>query len=223
MPQTITTDDLRTLIEEQRPQLVEVLPRVDFDIEHLPGAVCVPLTEMNERAVEDLDRKRPLVTYCFDYQCDLSARAASLMASLGFTDVYDYTASKVAWFAAGLPAEGSKPDSSRAGVICRPVPTAGPDELVGELAARFEDSNVVAVVTAGDVVLGLVRSEVLGLPPDTPVARAMQPGPVSVRPSITAAELADSMAKDHRDQVLVTTLDGHLLGIVWRDDLHGLH
>ena len=51
----------------------------------------------------------------------------------------------------------------------------------------------------------------------------MQPAPPTVRPSITAAELAQSMDKDHRTYVLVSLLDGTLLGIIQREDLYGQH
>ena len=65
--------------------------------------------------------------------------------------------------------------------------------------------------------------EVLQLPADTPVSDVMQPAPPTVRPSITAAELAQSMDKDHRSYVLVSLLDGTLLGIIQREDLYGQH
>jgi rhodanese-related sulfurtransferase len=223
MVRTITTDELADLIDDGDPQLVEVLPTDAFDAEHLPGAVSVPLLDLNEHTVGQLDPKRPVVTYCYDYQCDLSSRAAWRLESLGFADVYDYTASKVAWFASGRPAEGSTPDRSRAGAIARSVPTCQLTDTVADVADRFDDTDVVVVVTAEGVVLGLLRREVTGLPDDTPVASAMQPAPATVRPSITAAELAESMTKDHRTEVLVTTYDGHLLGIIERSDLHGQH
>ncbi len=46
------------------------------------------------------------------------------------------------------------------------------------------------------------------------------PAPGSVRPSIQADELAQSMDKSGESHVVVSTLDGVLIGIVERDDLH---
>jgi CBS domain-containing protein len=40
-----------------------------------------------------------------------------------------------------------------------------------------------------------------------------------VRPSITADELARSMDRNGETHMLVTTLDGRLVGVVERDDL----
>jgi rhodanese-related sulfurtransferase len=49
-------------------QLVEVLPASACQSEHLPGAVNVPLTELLADRIGELDRSRPVVAYCFDYQ-----------------------------------------------------------------------------------------------------------------------------------------------------------
>jgi rhodanese-related sulfurtransferase len=223
VPRTITTDKLRKLVSDGDAQLVEVLPRPAYETEHLPGAVSIPLGEMTDRTVSSLDRTKPVVAYCYDYQCDLSARAAARLESLGFEDVYDYTASKLAWFAEGLPAEGTTPPSSRAGALAREVPTCDIEETVADLGPRFDARDMVVVIDGQNVVLGVVRREVLALPGETPVEVAMQLAPATVRPSITASELAKSMVKDDRESVLVTALDGRLIGVIGRDDLHGDH
>lgn len=50
----------------RRVQLVDVLPSSVYAEEHLPGAVNVPLETLDETSVEDLDRDRPVLIYCFD-------------------------------------------------------------------------------------------------------------------------------------------------------------
>jgi rhodanese-related sulfurtransferase len=47
-------------------QLVEVLPRDEFEEDHLPGAISLPLREVDADAVHRLDRTRPIVVYCWD-------------------------------------------------------------------------------------------------------------------------------------------------------------
>ena len=49
-------------------RLVEVLPREDYEKEHLPGAINIPLTELNREAAQKLERSQPVIVYCFDYQ-----------------------------------------------------------------------------------------------------------------------------------------------------------
>ena len=70
MPRTIDTAELRTLLAgADDVQLVEVLPSKEFETEHLPDAISLPLTAMTRRKVrETLDPARPVVVYCFDFQ-----------------------------------------------------------------------------------------------------------------------------------------------------------
>jgi rhodanese-related sulfurtransferase len=155
----IDTEDARRLHEDSA-QFVEVLPATDFAREHIPGARSMPLPELTPQVVDALDRDRPVVTYCYDHECDLSARAAALLESYGFTDVYDYAPSKTAWLGTGLPAEGWLHDDDRAGALAdRDVPTCGSDDRAGSLGAEL------TVVTNDDrVVLGLVDGRAAILP-----------------------------------------------------------
>jgi rhodanese-related sulfurtransferase len=47
-------------------QLVEVLPAAEYEAEHLPQARSLPLRSLAERAVEELERDRPVIVYCQD-------------------------------------------------------------------------------------------------------------------------------------------------------------
>lgn len=67
MPQEIDIDEIRQLLAAGA-QLVEVLPPEEFEEEHLPGAVNIPLKQMTEQATASLDNQRPVIVYCWDYQ-----------------------------------------------------------------------------------------------------------------------------------------------------------
>jgi rhodanese-related sulfurtransferase len=47
-------------------QLVEVLPADEYRDEHLPGAVNLPLKQLDATSAARLDRARPVVVYCWD-------------------------------------------------------------------------------------------------------------------------------------------------------------
>jgi rhodanese-related sulfurtransferase len=49
-------------------QLVEVLPAVDYAEAHLPGAINLPLKQLNRQTSAQLDRARPIIVYCNDFQ-----------------------------------------------------------------------------------------------------------------------------------------------------------
>jgi len=61
----ITRDEVRRLVESGA-QLVEVLPRDEFDDEHLPGATSLPLKSLAAETAAGLDRSRPVIVYCWD-------------------------------------------------------------------------------------------------------------------------------------------------------------
>jgi rhodanese-related sulfurtransferase len=47
-------------------QLVEVLPAEEYAEDHLPGAISIPLRNVDEQGVAALDRGRPVIVYCWD-------------------------------------------------------------------------------------------------------------------------------------------------------------
>ncbi len=46
--------------------LVEVLPRDEYEEEHIACAVNIPLKELRRDRVADLPRGRPVIVYCHD-------------------------------------------------------------------------------------------------------------------------------------------------------------
>jgi rhodanese-related sulfurtransferase len=47
-------------------QIVEVLPRDEFEEDHLPGAIHLPLRKIEAEARQRLDGDRSIVVYCWD-------------------------------------------------------------------------------------------------------------------------------------------------------------
>jgi rhodanese-related sulfurtransferase len=67
-PRSLDRDEVRRLIADEKARLVEVLPAGDFEEEHIVGAINIPLKELDERAPRELERERPVIVYCNDYQ-----------------------------------------------------------------------------------------------------------------------------------------------------------
>ena len=68
MPTPIDRDEVQRLIADESAQLVEVLPAAEYGDEHLPGAINIPLNELDEETTRQLDPSRPMIVYCYDYQ-----------------------------------------------------------------------------------------------------------------------------------------------------------
>ena len=68
MPGSIGRQEVQRLLAEEQAQLVEVLPAAEYEDEHLPGAINIPLKELDRKTTGRLDRARPVIVYCYDSQ-----------------------------------------------------------------------------------------------------------------------------------------------------------
>jgi rhodanese-related sulfurtransferase/CBS domain-containing protein len=218
-----STVDLRQLdaLVAQGAVIVDVLPESTYAEVHLPGAVNIPLTRMDERSTAALDRSKPVAVYCFDYQCDLSPRAAARLTQLGFTSVHDFVAGRAAWTSDGRPTEGTIGDRDRILPMVRAdVPSCAPDVTVGDARKSIGEWELCVVIDADDIVLGIVRADALpGQPDDLVLDALLVPGPGTVRPDARVRGMAEQLRDDHLEHVLVTTFSGRLLGLLRRADL----
>jgi rhodanese-related sulfurtransferase len=67
MPTPVDRDHVQQLLAEGA-QLVEVLPQAEHEEEHLPGAINIPLKSLDAETTRRLERERPVIVYCHDYQ-----------------------------------------------------------------------------------------------------------------------------------------------------------
>jgi CBS domain-containing protein len=162
-----------------------------------------------------------VIVYCYDTQCDVSARAAWRLESIGFTRVYDYTAGKADWGSFGLPLEGHRPSSTRVGAFVRTdVPTCAPAVRLREVCDRLEEAgwDTCFVVNGQRVVLGrLGRTALAGLD-DVTAEEAMTASPSTVRPSFELDKALERMQAQILTGLPVTRSDGVLLGLLRRAD-----
>jgi rhodanese-related sulfurtransferase len=68
VPVAVERDDVVRLLREEQAQLVEVLPADEYEDEHLPGAINIPLKTLDAATAGQLERARPVIVYCYDYQ-----------------------------------------------------------------------------------------------------------------------------------------------------------
>ncbi len=51
----------------QGAQLLDVLPAEDYEADHLPGAINIPLRQLNATTASKLRKDRAVIAYCYDY------------------------------------------------------------------------------------------------------------------------------------------------------------
>ena len=67
MPTGIFKEDVRQLLRDGA-QIIDVLPREEYEDEHLPGAISIPLKELTHETSVRLQHDVPVIVYCHDYQ-----------------------------------------------------------------------------------------------------------------------------------------------------------
>ncbi|PIQ69209.1 MAG: sulfurtransferase [Candidatus Taylorbacteria bacterium CG11_big_fil_rev_8_21_14_0_20_46_11] len=101
----ISKEALFEMIENKEPfKLVEVLAKEDYAGGHLPGAISIPVSELETASPSVLpDKNERIVVYCASFLCSASTGAARTLQSHGYTNVLDYKGGKQDWNTAGLP------------------------------------------------------------------------------------------------------------------------
>ena len=67
MPRQIQCDEVQRMVAGGA-QLVEVLPAEEYEAEHLPGAINIPLPQLNRQTTAALQQDQPVLVYCYDWQ-----------------------------------------------------------------------------------------------------------------------------------------------------------
>jgi rhodanese-related sulfurtransferase len=200
---------------------LDVLPADVYEKVHLPGAMSMPLEEFEPSQVASFDTSAPLLVYCFDQHCDLSARASARLEQLGFEQVHDLIGGRAAWTALGLPTQGTIGDRHRVSGHAVDVPTAPIDATLADVPGLAEQRFPVPITNSHHVLLGAVEPSAAAKLPTTPVAEVMIPAPRTIRPELRVDDAADQLRKDGLEHVFVTAVNGVLIGLVVTDQLPG--
>jgi len=92
----LNTEATKTLIEESFGQMIilDVRELDEYESGHMPGAVLIPLGELENRLGE-LDRQKEILVVCRSGV--RSREGAEILAQAGFPKVYNYTGGMAAW------------------------------------------------------------------------------------------------------------------------------
>jgi ArsR family transcriptional regulator len=101
--EAVSRRELLDRLEAGVVTVLDVRPEDEFALGHVPGAVNLPLAEL-ERRLAELDPDREIVAYCRGPYCVLSYEAVAKLRTCGFS-VRRLEDGLPEWRAAGLPVE----------------------------------------------------------------------------------------------------------------------
>ncbi len=88
-PKTITAEEAKLLMDKSEVTVVDVRTQEEYNAQHIPQAILVPLDQIQSGNFENLpDKSATLLVYC--RSGNRSSTAADLLAENGYTDVYDF-------------------------------------------------------------------------------------------------------------------------------------
>ncbi|WP_369203523.1 rhodanese-like domain-containing protein [Streptomyces sp. PU-14G] len=108
MTALITRDELKAAMDAGGVTVVDALGGEYYAKQHLPGALELVLTDVEDQASTLLpDRDAAIVTYCSNPACANSGQVADRLTALGYTNVRKYREGIQDWVEAGLPTESA--------------------------------------------------------------------------------------------------------------------
>lgn len=102
----VSRRELLRRLKDGTVTVLDVRPEDEFALGHVPGAVNIPLKQL-ERRLSELPRRREIVAYCRGPYCVLSFEAVAALRAKGFK-VRRLADGLPEWRAAGLPVAASR-------------------------------------------------------------------------------------------------------------------
>lgn len=103
---SITVDELREALQEERVILLDVRPKAEYQAAHLPQARSIPLAEL-EAHLSELPSDQEIVAYCRGPYCVFADEAVTLLRARGY-QARRLEAGVVEWRTQGLPIVAGK-------------------------------------------------------------------------------------------------------------------
>ena len=74
---------LLSRIQSRQVTLIDVRPTAEYDADHLPGSISLPLEDLESR-LDELPKRKEIVAYCRGPYCPLALEAVAILESAGF-------------------------------------------------------------------------------------------------------------------------------------------
>jgi len=104
----ISRQDLHAAMVRNEIIVVDTLAPTYWSQEHLPGAINLPIEDVEKSVAAILpDKSAWIATYCSSRLCSTSHAVAGKLARLGYSNIVTYRGGLQDWVEAGLPTQSS--------------------------------------------------------------------------------------------------------------------
>lgn len=60
----LTAPEVKMMVEENGAMLINVLSRIEYDMQHIPGSINIPIIEVATSDKLPLQKETPIIFYC---------------------------------------------------------------------------------------------------------------------------------------------------------------
>jgi rhodanese-related sulfurtransferase len=99
----INPEEMKTLLEEEEVQLVDVRTVKEFNEHYIPGAENIVFDDNFELKLDNLDKEKPIVVYCRKGR--RSTKCAEILQEKGFKKIYNLKGGITQWMKEGNAVE----------------------------------------------------------------------------------------------------------------------
>ncbi|TCT18281.1 rhodanese-related sulfurtransferase [Melghiribacillus thermohalophilus] len=92
--ETITMDEAKKIMDHENVQVIDVRTQPEYDEGHIPGAVLIPLQELESR-LDELEQDNPYIIVC--RSGNRSQEASQMLVENGFTKIYNTSGGMKEW------------------------------------------------------------------------------------------------------------------------------
>jgi rhodanese-related sulfurtransferase len=85
------------LSEDEKPQIIDVRTKAEFDTEHIQGAVNIDINKIDFQKRINKKIKKDRIVYIYCRTGVRSLRAAKILSNLGFARIYNLEGGLEAW------------------------------------------------------------------------------------------------------------------------------
>lgn len=98
---SVSPKEASVMTSEQKAVIIDVREDSEWNEQHIPGAIHIPLAQLNDRLLElEQYKQSPVITQC--KAGGRSAKAFDVLKLAGFSKVYNMDGGIMAWEKAGL-------------------------------------------------------------------------------------------------------------------------
>jgi len=101
----ISTEELSQILKTERIPVIDVRPKKEYEISHIPGSVNIFETEIERMMDLCPDKSSGPVLYCNGPYCHKTSRVAEKLSQKGYTNIKKYQHGLPVWRAVGNTAE----------------------------------------------------------------------------------------------------------------------